>query len=143
MGEREGARPENPATCPSGRCREGAVLIGIVGEDGRLGYVTPALPVDADFVSRAKAGRTPESRFRFGEPCAEHRCAQWAGDRCGLIEELLDSPRAAATDEQAATSLPKCGIRSSCRWFRERGADACGICPLVVHTPRRPARGAT
>jgi hypothetical protein len=132
-----------PATCPSGRCREGAVLIGIVGQDGRLGYLTPALPIDEEFVARTRTGRTPESRFRFGEPCAEARCAQWAGDRCGLIDELLAAPRgAAAAKGPGATPLPRCGIRQSCRWFRQRGPDACAICPLVVHTRRRPASNA-
>jgi hypothetical protein len=136
----ESARRETPKTCPSGRCRENAVLIGIVGEDGQLGYVIPALPVDAEFVARAGTGRTPESRFRFGEPCAEGRCAQWAGDHCGLIDELLDSPHGSTVvSEPRDTSLPRCGIRSSCRWFGERGSDACAICPLVVHTRREPA----
>ena len=125
------------STCPSGRCREGSVLIGIVGGDGRLGHISPALPVDAEFVARAAAGRTPESRFRFAEPCAEARCNQWAGDSCGLIAEILDSPRgiAEASDD---TSLPRCGIRVSCRWFGERGPEACAICPLVVRNSRQP-----
>jgi hypothetical protein len=128
------------ATCPSGRCREGAVLVGIMGRDGRLGYITPAMPIDADFVAHARAGRTPESRFRFGEPCVKERCAQWAGDHCGLIDMLLASPQGtAATSGRRGTPLPHCGIRGSCRWFRERGADACAICPLVVHTRRVPA----
>lgn len=140
MSGRKGSPRETPATCPSGRCREGAVLVGIVGPDGRLGYVTPALPIDAEFVARTRTGRTPESRFRFGEPCAEGRCGHWGGDRCGLITELLDSPRGAAEGSAARVMpLPRCGIRASCRWFRERGPDACAICPLVVHTRREPA----
>ena len=138
--EEEQAENETEVTCPSGRCREGAVLVGIVGPDGRLGYITPAMPIDADFVTHARVGRTPESRFRFGEPCVKERCAQWAGDHCGLIDGLLASPRGTtATSAPRDMSLPRCGIRSSCRWFRERGADACTICPLVVHTRRVPA----
>jgi hypothetical protein len=113
------------------------VLIGIVGGDGRLGQISPPLPVDAEFVARAEAGRTPESRFRFAEPCAEGDCNQWAGDRCGLIEEMLDSPQGIAEASEGA-ALPRCGIRSSCRWFAERGPDACAICPLVVRNSRRP-----
>jgi hypothetical protein len=138
-----GERPATPpATCPSGRCREGSVLVGVVGPDGRLGYVSPALPIDAEFVEQAQSGRTPESRFRFGEPCAEGSCAQWAGDRCGLIDELAASSRAtAATSEPRSAPLPRCGIRPTCRWFRQRGPDACAICPLVVHTRREPAAG--
>lgn len=80
------------ATCPSGRCREGAILLGIVGADGVLGYVTPKMTVDADFVDRAYQGRTPETRFRFAESCIEHKCTQWTGDRCGVIYRALRSP---------------------------------------------------
>lgn len=124
-------------TCPSGRCREGSVLFGIVGGDGRLGLIEPPLPVDAEFVARAREGRGPESRFRFGEPCVQADCDQWAGDRCGLIDDLLDEPAGIAVLEQGS-ALPRCGIRPSCRWFRQRGRDACAVCPLVVREPRRP-----
>jgi hypothetical protein len=115
-------------------------VIGIVGQDGRLGHISPALPVDADFVTGVQAGRTPESRFRFGEPCAEGRCGHWTGRRCGLIERLLASPVGVeAVYTSKGAPLPRCGIRSSCRWFGERGAEACGVCPLVVRTQRHPA----
>lgn len=136
-GEGDSGDAAQPVLCPSGRCRPGALLIGIVGPDGRLGYLSPAIPVDDDFVARARAGRTPESRFRFAEPCVEGRCAQWAGDRCGLIGELLASPHAGAPEQ--AAPLPRCAVRGWCRWFGQRGAQACRICPLVVHTPRVPA----
>jgi len=139
MRDEDRPRRELPATCPSGRCRTGAVLVGIVGPDGRVGYVNPAMPIDDEFVARARTGRTPESRFRFGEPCAEGRCAQWAGDHCGLIEEFLASPKAEAATSGSRTPLPRCSIRASCRWFRERGPDACAICPLVVRSQREPA----
>jgi hypothetical protein len=116
------------------------VLVGVVGPGGRLGYVTPALAVDAQFVARTRLGRPPESRFRFAEPCVEARCAQWAGDRCGLIAQLLASPRGAeAASRERGRPLPRCAIRRSCRWFAERGPEACAICPHVVHTRRVPA----
>ena len=28
--------------------------------------------------------------------------------------------------------LPHCAIRRDCRWFAQRGADACAVCPRVV-----------
>lgn len=127
-----------PATCPSGRCREGSVLLGVVGPDGRLGYLTPALTVDAEFVSRAGRGRTPESRFRFAEPCVEDRCEQWADGECGLIGEVLASPTGGTLAAGAPVGvLPRCTIRRTCRWYAQRGGQACGVCPHVVHTPRR------
>jgi hypothetical protein len=139
MSDQDRLRRDMPATCPSGRCRPGAVLVGIVGPDGRVGYVHPALPIDEEFVARARTGRTPESRFRFGEPCVEGRCAQWAGEHCGLIDEFLASPTGEATTSGSRPPLPRCNIRASCRWFRERGPDACAICPLVVRSQREPA----
>jgi hypothetical protein len=32
----------------------------------------------------------------------------------------------------AGTALPTCTIRQTCRWFGQRGRDACVVCPLVV-----------
>lgn len=117
---------------------EGSTLLGIVGPDGQLGYVTPPMEIDREFVERAHRGRTPESRFRFAEPCAESGCAQWTGERCGLIDEMLATPRQSA-GPQPVTILPRCGIRHTCRWFAQRGPAACHICPLVVRTRRIPA----
>ena len=122
-------------TCPSGRCREGAILVGIVGADGVLGYVAPAMPIDAEFVKRARQGRSPEARFRFGEPCVEKECAQWTGCRCGVIEQVLQSLEGERTVREASGTLPSCVIRTSCRWFAQAGTRACAVCPHVVHTP--------
>jgi hypothetical protein len=113
-------------TCPSGRCRASSLLIGVRTEAG-LGYVTPPLPVDAEFIERvAETGGGAEQRFRFAEPCIERGCQQWTGDACGLIDRLLVS------DQPAATDLPACGIRSRCRWFAQAHERACAVCPLVV-----------
>jgi hypothetical protein len=130
-------RPPEELLCPSGRCASGSQLIGIVGSDGRLGYVTPPLEVDANFVEISKRGRAPESRFRFAEPCLGQTCQHWADNECGLIGRL-----SAGAGNQLALSeeseLPRCGIRSRCRWFSQRGREACGVCPLVVRVPRLP-----
>lgn len=102
------------------------MLIGVRTPAG-LGYVTPPLPVDAEFVERvAQTGGAAEQRFRFSEPCIEHGCQQWTGEACGLIDRLLETGTAAATD------LPACGIRSRCRWFAQERERACAVCPLVV-----------
>lgn len=127
---------ERGGTCPSGRCREGATLLGIVGPDGRLGHLDPPIPVDAGFAAKARKGRDPESRFRFAEPCGRSGCAQWDEDHCGLIEEIL-----VAREPQPPTGLVRCGIRPSCQWFAQRGAAACEVCPLVVRVRRVPAAG--
>lgn len=129
--------PSEELLCPSGRCSVGSSLIGIVGPDGRLGYLTPPLEVDARFVEISKRGRAPESRFRFSEPCLGQNCEHWADNECGLIGRMC-----ASADNQPALSddsgLPRCGIRSRCRWFNQRGREACGVCPFVVRVPRLP-----
>lgn len=129
--------PSKELLCPSGRCAVGSRLIGIVGSDGRLGYVTPPLEVDTNFIEVSKRGRAPESRFRFAEPCLGQNCEHWAGNECGLIGRMSTT-----ADNQPVLSdgseLPRCGIRSQCRWFSQRGREACGVCPIVVRVPRMP-----
>ncbi|WP_280301519.1 hypothetical protein [Nocardia neocaledoniensis] len=117
-------------TCPSGRCREGSALLGIVGNDGEVKHVTPVIPVSALFAARAAARGSPEARFRFAEPCAEDACGNWDHEQCGLIHRLTaeDSPDAAAR----RNTLPVCGIRRTCRWYAQRGAQACSVCVHVV-----------
>jgi hypothetical protein len=124
-------------TCPSGRCREGAVLLGIVGAKGVLGHVSPPIPIDAEFVERARQGGTPEARFRFAEPCIEQECGQWTGCRCGVIDAVVHSSAGQRIAQEAPGPLPVCAIRSSCRWFAQTGPPACVICPYIVHTPEK------
>jgi hypothetical protein len=127
--------PEQPARdCPSARCEDGAVLLGIVGGEGRLGYVVPRTTIDAEFCKTAQAAGAPEARFRFAQPCAECQCTHWSGTRCRLILQILESPDAVPL-MAAERDLPACAIRRSCRWFAETGSRACAICPWVVHSP--------
>jgi hypothetical protein len=91
------------------------------------------MTVDRDFVKRAHQGRCPETRFRFAEPCVESGCTNWVDDRCDVVEQALRSPHAERL--RGDRTLPRCSIRSSCRWFAQRQAAACAVCPIVVHTP--------
>lgn len=119
-----------PILCPSARCEDGAYLVGIVGADGVVGYVTPLLQVDMNFVRRARNGREPEGRFRFAQPCVEGACANWDGTRCGVIDRALAAK--AEADIDLPPGLPRCSIRRWCRWFEQAGAAACSACPLVI-----------
>ena len=118
--------------CPSARCEEGAILLGIVDGNGVVGYVRPQITIDQDFVRQAHKGRTPEKRFRFSQPCIEHRCRQWTGSRCGVIDRALQAKEQADIPEAWDGALPKCTIRSRCRWFAQVGCKACAVCPLVI-----------
>lgn len=125
-------------TCPSGRCAEGSLLLGIVQRDDSVGFIRPAIPIDADFVGRAQS--SPLRRFRFAEPCATSDCVQWTGERCGVIDGVLAERPANA--EQIAPPLPYCSIRKTCRWFAQSGRAACAVCRFVV-TETQVGSGAT
>jgi hypothetical protein len=142
MSRRLGAEDPGDASalmCPSSRCEPGSSLIAIVGDEGRLAHVTPAMPVDAEFVAAARRHGSPEARMRFASPCLQAGCAQWTGTSCGIIEAVL-----AADVAPSGGRLPRCAIRPSCRWYAQEGAAACRACPLVVTDAReQPAQQAT
>jgi hypothetical protein len=127
-----------PLRCPSGRCEEGAVLLGVVDSTSTVRFVRPLTIVTKGFVERAQQGRKPEQRFRFSHECRESDCRWWAEARCSLIEDLASQPDEGRDEEH----LPPCVIRSTCRWFHQRGREACRICPTVVtQGSPAPARG--
>jgi len=127
-------KPEEEQFCPSARCEEDAILLGIVGANGIVGYVTPQITIDADFVREARRGRIPETRFRFAQPCIESRCAQWADSHCGLINRVLEFSEGKSIAEASRGPLPKCVIRPLCRWFAQEGDKACAVCPVIIHS---------
>jgi len=125
---------EQPETlCPSAPLSEGATLLGVVGRDGKVGYVSTPLRVDADFVRRVEAEGEVGKRFRFAAPCFESGCGHWReGGRCGVSDAVAAHP----TPERGPDApLPHCSIRSGCRWFRQSGAEACRSCALVITDP--------
>ncbi|HVO53150.1 MAG TPA: hypothetical protein VMT37_01930 [Solirubrobacterales bacterium] len=113
--------------CPSAPCEPGALLLGLLGADGQVAYLRPAPEIDEGFVARARAGRAPEKRFRFAQPCRQSGCQHWGEGRCGVADAAL--ARDAGDDEGA---LPACAIRPRCRWFAQSGAGACRNCATVV-----------
>jgi hypothetical protein len=123
--------PEDGKTCPSARCTPGASLLGVLGADGRIKHVRTPLTIDEDFVTRAHASGPPEARFRFAAPCAEGRCQQWTGAGCGVVEKVLAYLEALAP-ERPRDDVPPCTIRTTCRWYSQRGVLACKACDLVV-----------
>jgi hypothetical protein len=117
--------------CPSAPATEGALLIGVVGADGRVANLGTPLPIDAAFIETAKAQGAPEQRFRFSSRCQKERCLHWQNHECALIGEL-HAAALEAGESLKAPGLPPCAIRAKCRWWRQRGRDACAVCPLVV-----------
>src|ERR1044071_2709470 len=113
--------------CPSSTLDNATNLLGVIGGDGRVHFVCPPLPLDDEFRRRAAASGRPEQRFRFAGPCLEDGCGQWTGTRCGVIDALL-----AEGGCESEAELKRCAIRRVCRWFAQRGPEACRVCPLVV-----------
>jgi hypothetical protein len=104
--------------------------LGVMTGAGRLAYVQPPTRVNADFVARAQALGRPERAFRFSSPCIESGCPQWNGGGCAVVDKILDEPESG--NQPIPDQLPRCAIRSTCRWYAQRGAAACAICPLIV-----------
>jgi hypothetical protein len=120
--------------CPSSRCEEGAVVLGFLDAKGVVGYISPALPVNAEFAEHACRDGSLERRFRFAAACQEKGCQNWIEGRCGVIEDaLLVAGNIQGLGERTESNLPRCSIRRSCRWFAQRGSDACRICPLLFN----------
>lgn len=115
--------------CPSTAATAGARLLGVVGEDGRVGYISPTIVLDDVLIERM--GSTGlEKRFRFTGPCVEHNCPNWSRGRCGVIDEFIEELPA------QTKALPHCAIRKSCRWFSQVGSQACFRCPALVTDSR-------
>jgi hypothetical protein len=120
---------ENTLTCPSSSCGPDAVLLGMVGSDGRVGYVTRPIFVSKVFIELVQKEEIPaERRFRFASTCVEAACAQWSDGGCSAIKSALADGRPG----NAPTDRPRCGIRVSCRWFAQEGVQACAACPEIV-----------
>lgn len=117
----------NQQLCPSSPGTPGAILIGIVGPDGRLAYLgNSTVAVDEAWVARAQVGRAPEKRFRFASPCVNGMCAHWQENRCEIADTAL------TTLPPETAGIPHCGIRNRCLWYAQEGIDACHRCPRVI-----------
>lgn len=117
-------------SCPSYRADDADSVIGVVGGDGRVGFVSPALEVTPTLLARLRSTHGPllEDRFRFAGPCQESACSSWRGDHCGVIETALDEIQVPAFVD---APLAHCAVRASCRWWLEHGRHACAVCPMV------------
>ncbi|NBA85794.1 hypothetical protein GVN16_08490 [Emticicia sp. CRIBPO] len=115
-----------PILCPSANPKEGAILLGVVKENGEVSILENRLEIDNDFIQTASEGRELTHRFRFADTCASKGCANWSGNHC----MVLDIARK-FSNIQPASSLPDCNIRPQCRWFMQEGAEACKICPNI------------
>jgi hypothetical protein len=121
--------------CPSSSIEHATQLLGVLGPDGRIHFVSPALTIDDGFRAKAAQAGSPERRFRLTGDCVQGACGQWTGTRCGVIDSVVAETAAAGVSDAPRS----CPIRGRCQWFAQSGAAACRVCPLVVTDTRRPA----
>ena len=115
--------------CPSYRCKTGSKLLGVRQDDGTVAILPTPLPIDDEFINTVKKDpMAPEQRFRFTNKCVESGCNQWTGNSCGVVERIVQH----LDDLPIIHELPNCGIRSQCRWYHQRKADACKLCPFII-----------
>lgn len=123
--------PGRAPLCPSAPARPGALLLGVVGGTGRLERFGTPIEISAEFVETAGRAGPVEARFRAASPCQTGRCVHWEEARCGLADKLVDA--GASFNSTAGTGrLVACPIRAECRWWQQRGAQACAVCTIVV-----------
>lgn len=122
-------------TCPSGRARPGSLLIGVVGTNGRVAFISPGLRIEDEGVEGSSG---LERKMRFAERCVEAGCRQWTGESCGVIDRVLEAVITEAKPDD--DELPLCAIRPTCRWYYEHGKEACQACVwIVTDTRMQPA----
>jgi hypothetical protein len=115
--------------CPSSQPgQEGSRILGVVSgpaEAPQLAYLNEYLPVTEELLA-GTAPVKPLQVFRIAARCEEKACCHFDGTRCNLVTRIVQILPA------ATESLPKCTIRSSCRWYQQEGKGACLRCPQVI-----------
>jgi hypothetical protein len=112
----------------------GATAFGVIDHGNEmplLGYLDQPTPVSPELLDLAKPLR-PTQIFRFAAPCQGDRCGHWSGAACTLVDRITELLPV------VSLTLPPCRIRSDCRWFAQRGRNACVRCPQVVTQNEQP-----
>jgi hypothetical protein len=91
----------------------------------RVEYLRQLLPASPEILALAGTA-APTEVFRFAAPCATHACQHFDGQQCSLARRIVS--RLPVIENE----LPSCAIRPACRWFRERGPEACLRCAWIV-----------
>lgn len=115
--------------CPSAQpTTEGARVFGVMTgtpDAHRVGYLTEALPVTEELLALSGPAK-PTQIFRIAAPCAGGSCKHFKDNNCSLAKRIVEGIA------PVVNGLPPCQIRSTCRWFRQEGKEACFRCPQVM-----------
>jgi hypothetical protein len=104
-----------------------ALIFGVVGGSTAVSevvYLSRALPV-TEFHGDLQ-DMDPTHVLRLAAPCEESRCVHFEGSRCTLGARIVEMVPA------VVDVLPRCSIRSTCRWYAEQGGSVCMRCPQVI-----------
>lgn len=116
--------------CPSsvGVVDGSAKVFGVVHDDGssqRTHYLSKPVLLTPDLLGLTEAV-SPDRILRVANACVEDACAHFDGNTCRLVNRIRQNLRPIVSE------LPKCGIRHSCRWWRQEGVEACKRCPQII-----------
>ncbi|MCC6286351.1 MAG: hypothetical protein IT249_00555 [Chitinophagaceae bacterium] len=123
----------NNKTCPSSLGQVGSNLLGMVTENGTVGFFKDPIEVTQGFIDDADDFENLERRFRFSNKCVQSGCKQWTGKECGVIKAVLSLDSIPLTKD-----LPSCSIRKNCRWYFQEGSIACNGCRYVITNVSEP-----
>lgn len=116
-------------TCPSAQFKKGSLLIGVRNEKDEMDILENPIKVNQEIHDQlSEPGTKPEKALRFANKCVQSGCKQWTGTKCGVIDKVLND----IEENFRKATLPTCAIRDTCRWFSQRGAEACKVCPMVT-----------
>lgn len=117
--------------CPSAPWdHEGAVVFGVTGGTAKapkVMFLKQMLAPSAQLQAKL-GGVAPEEVFRIAAPCRGSGCQHHnaATKNCNLATNIVQ--QVAQVYDQLAT----CGIRPSCVWWAQEGAEACVRCPQIA-----------
>lgn len=119
----------NEAICPSFKCEEGSLLLGIRQKDGNIAILPKPLQIGQTFIDNINnAGLIPEEHFRFTNQCMKNDCKQWSNRGCGVAIRISHFFKS----ENLLDPIPECSLRSECRWHKQEGENICRLCPRVI-----------
>ncbi|WP_335935066.1 hypothetical protein [Streptomyces sp. PTD5-9] len=124
----ETGRSSEELLCPSAPAQPESVLIGVVSgsvDDTRIIPTERAMPVTPELIDMT-GPVAPTEVFRFAATCRTNGCIHFKNAACQI------AVRSAALLDEVVTELPKCPIRTQCRWFHQEGGDLCRRCPQIV-----------
>lgn len=121
--------------CPSAQPQmDDAVAIGVIDRSGaspEVAYLEHPVSVTNELLEMTQPLK-PTEVLRFAAPCQKSACSHWDGS-CKLVTRIVQLIPA------ASLSLPRCHVRTECRWFAQEGRHACRRCPNIVTQDESPS----